>query len=179
MAEVTDEAVRQAWRNLAPPEHWRGRQTGWSATDLWALSGVLHELQPALVIVAGNLCNGGLPLYVADLLDANHRGKVLAAAPMSREMQRAMPEHRRIQWVNADLTGEVAGTVSRMAAAANPVVVLSDDAHPEGVLATAVTMGSYLVTAEVAAGEAPFEWDNPARDPMGLSNRAWLRRVPR
>ncbi len=179
------EAVRGAWHSLAPPVTWRGRGTGWNALDLLELGEVVHRLLPAAVVVAGGLGEGGLPTFLADCLDNNRRGKLLAGESMGPECRRAMPEHRRIQWVPADLVVDDLRTAERLTAAANPVLVVASPAALSDVaaLASLTTVGSYLVIHGVVAGEsrhAPEDRfiQDPSRDPVGLSACSWLLRVP-
>lgn len=172
-------AVREAWASLAPTEKWRGRDTGWTATDLWTLSGLIYETQPAAVVIAGDLGGGGLPLYVGDLLDLNKRGKALAAEEMTAERRRYLPEHRRVQYLPVDLTSE-GGAVAVEAfirGAAPALVIATTEDAPYSTLPNLVTIGGYFITGYNPAIQAGFMPD-PGRDPFGLSKRAWLMRVP-
>lgn len=179
------QAVSDAWRRLAPRVTWRGVDTGWNALDLWILGELVHLVKPAVVVVAGGVGAGGLPWYLADCLDHNRRGKLLAGEAMGTERRRLLPEHRRIQWMDGDLLVEDFRTAQRLSNGGDPVLVVADPARhrdlPE--VAGLVTIGSYLVVAgDVAleAGRFPLHGflPDPGRDPMGLSSCAWLLRVP-
>lgn len=172
-------AVREAWGALAPPEKWRGHDTGWSATDLWTLGSLLYETQPAAVIIAGDLTGGGLPVYVGDILDLNKRGKVLAAEGMSAERRRYLPEHRRVQYVARHLTDEGAtSTAVEFVRGAAPVIIIATSEKAQySDLPSLVTVGGYFITGLNPAIQKGFVPD-PGRDPFDLSRRTWLMRVP-
>lgn len=176
-------AVRAAWRDLAPSASWRGMDTGWHALDLLALAEVFHSLRPAVTILAGGIGAGGLPLFVADAVDRNRRGRLLAGEKMGRERYARLPEHRRIQWVPIDLLVEDFRTAQRLAERASPVLVVAAPASSLDLeweqLATLVTPGSYLVVASVVMPDVPDLFvEDPSRDPAGLSACSWLLRLP-
>lgn len=181
-----DEAVREAWRTLAPTTTWRGVPTGWNALDLVMLGEVVHLIQPAVTVVAGGLGEGGLALFLADCLDNNRRGKLLAGEKMGREKYAALRPHRRVQWTPQDLIVEDFATAQRLTERANPVMVVVDPSALLSVvapLAGLVTPGAYLVVHGGTAVESNHYPDDRfvldgARDPVGLSTCSWLLRVP-
>lgn len=167
------DAIRDAWASTAPTAAWRGVDTGINALDAWELGVVIHKLMPAAIVVAGGLGAGGLPLYLADMLDVNHRGKLIAAEPMSPERRRSLPDHRRVQWQTQD--GWLSGAWSSLLGA-NPVLVVGPDAPSAW---DAVTIGSYMVVPRGAIGPIPPEFvPDLSRDPLGMSAMHWLLRVP-
>lgn len=177
---ATDEtmraAIRTAWQNVSIPATWYGLRTGWNPLDTWTLAEVVQKLLPARVYMAGGLGEGGLPLYVADLLDGNHRGAVVAAEKLSREKRGVMPSHRRIQWLTEPFDE---GYSRHPGGPQDAVLAVGSEAMA---VASSVTVGSYVVVpwADHEAVEIPegFVVDQ-ARDPLGMSSHLWLMRIPR
>lgn len=186
-AVTLQEAVRRSWRTLAPVATWRGASTGWNALDLMALGQLVHRSLPALVVVAGGVGMGGMPLFVADCMDDNRRGKVVAGEKMGDERRRRLPQHRRLQWLPMDFLVEDVRTARRLADGAEPVIVVAAPSTALGgelqEAADLVTVGSYLVVAGDVATEVGWSPPerflvDPAQDPLGLSSCTWLLRVP-
>lgn len=180
-----DFAVREAWKKLSPTTTWRGVPTGWNALDLMALGEVVHSTLPVVTVVAGGVGAGGLPLFLADCIDHNKRGKLLAGEKMGSERYVRLPAHRRIQWVSQDLLVEDFRTAERLTERAAPVLVVADPRtlHDVQGLAGLVTPGSYLVVFGTTATESNHFPDqrfliDQGRDPVGLSACSWLLRVP-
>lgn len=185
MSEDLEWAIRDAWQRVAPRATWRGATTGVHALDLVALGELVHQVTPALVVVAGGIERGGLAHFLAGCLDDNKRGKLVAGESMSVERFRLLPEHRRIQWVSRDLMVEGFNTARRLTNGAAPVLVVAKPSRFLEVrdLASLVTVGSYLVVTGRVATEAAYFPDpgflpDPSRDPVGLSACTWLLRTP-
>lgn len=176
MSLAEEEALRRAWQLMAPKANWRGVPTGWTALDLMGLAQLIHDVQPVVVVLAGDLGRGGLGFCIGDLLDLNQRGRVIAGEAMSRERAKMLPRHRRVQWVPVDL--RKTDVPERATAVANPVVVVVNGVAPPS-LAALPTTGSYLVQIK-GANRYPEEGYVvvPSRDSEGLSDFDWLLRVP-
>lgn len=185
MNEDMEAAVRKAWAALAPHATWRGWATRWNALDLLMLAEVVHALRPAAVVAAGGLGTGGLAWFLADCLDQNRRGTLLAGEKMGRERHRLMPTHRRIHWVPTDLLVDDLRTAERLTEKGDPVLVVAAPPSASAVqqLSGLATPGSYLVVhgdvaLELTRFPPPNFLPDPTRDPAGLSACAWLLRVP-
>lgn len=177
--------IRSAWHRMTPFATWRGVSTGWNGLDLLTLGEVVHQSKPAVAVVAGGLGMGGVAWFVADCMEHNRRGKVLAGEKMGTERLRTMPEHRRIQWLPLDLLVDDFRTAQRLTERAWPVLVVT---APHALrdteeLARLVTVGSHLVVhGDTAVEQNHYPRErfvlDLSRDPAGLSACSWLLRVP-
>lgn len=131
---------------------WLGVHVLKCPTDLWVYQEILQETHPDVVIETGTF-SGGSALYLATVMDALGRGRVLT---IDVEEVSGRPSHPRITYLTgSSVASEIVATVRRgIAPEARVMVVLDSDHSCAHVLAELrtyadlVTPGCYLVVED-------------------------------
>jgi cephalosporin hydroxylase len=136
------------WRNT----YWLGAQTLKVPLDLWIYQEIIKEVQPDIIIETGT-AQGGSALYMATILDALGKGKIITI-DIKKSSKR--PQHKRIHYLKgSSLSKKIIKDVISMIRSRDKVMVVLDSNHAmEHVYAemlmyhSFVTKNSYLVVED-------------------------------
>ena len=139
--------------------HWLGTLVDKNPLDLWIFQEIIYEIKPDIIIEAGTF-KGGSALYMANLMDNMHHGKLIT---IDIEKQADLPVHPRIQYLLGSSTS--AEIVAKVKSAIGPqdkvMVVLDSDHRSPHVLrelliySKIVTKGSYLILEDTDVNGHP------------------------
>lgn len=141
-------SVDQTWNHT----FWLGVPALKCPLDLWVFQEILYENRPDWIIESGTF-KGGSALYMATILDAVGKGRILS---IDIEDFPGKPEHERITYLLGSSTSEqIVETIrGRIKPDEEVMVVLDSDHHAEHVLnelrlyGPMVTEGQYLVVED-------------------------------
>lgn len=155
-AAVVDDFHR-LWYETGDGQHWRwttwlGHRIAKFPCDLLVYQEIVVETQPDLVIETGTL-NGGSALFLATVMDAVGRGRIIT---VDVEPRAGRPEHPRIEYLSgSSIAPEIMSVVEEQARLASRVMVLLDSDHTCKHVAAEleryaplVTPGCYLVVED-------------------------------
>jgi cephalosporin hydroxylase len=135
----------QTWGNA----YWLGTQIDKNPLDLFIFQEIIYEIKPDIIIEAGTF-KGGSALYMANLMDNMHHGKVIS---IDIERQPDLPVHPRIQYLLGSSTApEIVDKVKSQIGPQDKVMVVLDSDHRKPhvlkellIYSKVVTKGSYLI----------------------------------
>jgi cephalosporin hydroxylase len=165
---AAEQAVVDAFYQLYMTSHPNGapivRQTRWMnipcfklPQDLWIYQEIIVKNRPDLIIETGTFL-GGSALYMAHVLDAIGRGRIISID--TQKLPR--PEHPRIQYVHGSSTDEaLASSLIDANIAESRMVILDSDHTHEHVLnemslwGEYVTLGQYMIVEDTHLEKDP------------------------
>lgn len=137
---------------------WFGNQTLKCPLDLWMYQELLVRTRPDVVIEAGTW-QGGSALYLAMILDAIGKGRVVT---IDIEPRPNRPQHPRLEYLGGSSTDpEIIARVHDMVGGSRAMVILDSDhraAHVYGEIvayAPLVAVGDYLVVEDTNVNGHP------------------------
>ncbi len=138
--------------------------------DAWVYQEIICEVRPDIVIEVGNFC-GGSTLFLAHILDALGKGKVIALDLSHKDVPEFIKKNRRIKFIEGDACKNSV-RVKKLIKRTDKVLVIEDSAHTfENTLnviktfAPMVTKDSYLIIEDsichhgIAVGPNPGPWE--------------------
>jgi len=148
-------SLEQTWR----ANQWLGTPIEKNPLDLWIFQEIIYQVKPDVIVEAGTW-KGGSALYMANLLDLLHQGKLIT---IDIEEQPNRPVHPRIQYLLGSSTAPeiVAIVKSGIGPKDKVMVVLDSDHRKEHVLkelliySKLVTKGSYLILEDTNVNGHP------------------------
>jgi len=94
--------------------------------DAWIYQEIIHEVQPDVIMEIGNLY-GGSTLFLANMLDLENKGKVIA---IDIDHSHIDFEHKRINWITGDVNSqEVISKVRSLLKPDDKVIIIEDSSH--------------------------------------------------
>ena len=103
-----------------------GRSAKKLPLDAWIYQEIIHEVQPDVIIEIGNYY-GGSTLFLANMLDLENKGKVLA---IDLDHSPIDFEHKRINWITGDVNSqEIISTVGSLLKPDDKVIIIEDSSH--------------------------------------------------
>lgn len=136
------------WRTLK----WMGVVTWKNPLDLWIYQEILHELRPATVVECGTAF-GGSALFMAHVLDAVGKGRIVT---VDVEERPGRPAHPRIRYLKgSSVDPGVVENVRSLTDPDGPTMVVLDSDHGKGhvlaemrAYAGLVDVGSYMIVED-------------------------------
>jgi len=131
---------------------WMGKKAKKFPMDAWTYQEIIHETKPDVIVEIGNL-NGGSTLFLANMLDLQNSGKVLA---LDIDHSKIDFSHPRIAWITGDANSpEMLSRVAASIGDSRRVLVIEDSSHTfENTLAVLrnynrfVNVGSYFIVED-------------------------------
>jgi len=144
------------WRNT----RWMGVEVWKCPLDLWIYQEIIHEVRPDLIIETGTNM-GGSALYMAHVLDAMGKGRVLTIDVADYP---GMPKHERIEYFKgSSIDTETIGYVRGQVKSEGTVMVVLDSLHHKDhvlremeLYAEFVTPGSFLIVEDTDLNGHPI-----------------------
>jgi cephalosporin hydroxylase len=157
--ELYYESLGDTWNNT----YWHGVRTLKSPLDLWIFQEIIYETKPDVIVEAGTF-NGGSALFMASVLDAIGKGRVIT---IDIEDFPNKPRHDRITYLIGSSTADrIVGKVKSLIGEGETVmVVLDSDHHAQHVLnelriyGEMVTPGKYLIAEDTNVNGHPVSPD--------------------
>jgi cephalosporin hydroxylase len=123
--------------------YWRGYKAFKYPMDMWIIQEIIQDTKPCLIIETG-VMHGGSTLFLADMLELQKKGTVLA---IENNMRKDLPEHPRITYINGDcLSDEVISQVKGIIKPESSVMVILDSAHFKYHVSKEINLYSQFVT---------------------------------
>jgi len=105
---------------------WMGKSAMKFPLDAWIYQEIIHEVQPDVIMEIGNLY-GGSTLFLANMLDLENKGKVIA---IDIDHSHIDFEHKRINWITGDVNShEVISKVRSLLKPDDKVIIIEDSSH--------------------------------------------------
>lgn len=124
---VHDQYSRWFYESGGPLEnHWQGIPTVKHPIDMWCYAEIIHETKPELIIETGSFM-GGSALYLANVCDAQDRGRVVSVELVTNN---PLPDHPRLEFLlgMSSTSKEVIEQIGKRASGKRSMVIL-DSAH--------------------------------------------------
>ena len=147
---------------------WEGIETQKCPLDMWIYQEIINEVKPDFIIETGTRY-GGSALYIARLLDALGKGKIITIDTVKENF----PRHEKITYVNSSSTNS--GLLEKIKRIIKPedqvLVILDSDHSKEHVLkemnlySNLVTKGSYMIVEDSNVNGHPVH-KNHGEGPM-------------
>jgi cephalosporin hydroxylase len=131
---------------------WMGKKALKLPLDVWVYQEIIHEIKPDLIVEIGNAYGGGA-LFLANVLDLEENGKVLA---IDLDHSKVDFSHPRIHWITGDAnTPAVISEVKSKVPPGTRVMIIEDSSHTyENTLSVLrnycefVSIGSYFIVED-------------------------------
>ena len=103
---------------------WMGKQAQKTPFDCWVYQEIIWDTAPDVIIEIGN-CRGESTLFLANLLDACNKGRILAV-----DLDHSLIDfnHPRIEWIEGDARAVFPAVKSRIRETER-VMVIEDSSH--------------------------------------------------
>ena len=112
--------------HLTKQTSWMGKSAMKFPLDAWIYQEIIHEVQPDVIMEIGNLY-GGSTLFLANMLDLENKGKVIA---IDIDHSHIDFEHKRINWITGDVNSqEVISKVRSLLKPDDKVIIIEDSSH--------------------------------------------------
>lgn len=131
---------------------WMKRTTQKFPLDAWIYQEILAEIEPDVIVEIGNFQGGGT-LFLANMLDLIHKGRIIA---IDIDQSKIDFTHPRITWITGDANSpDVLMKVKSRVKPDEKVIVIEDSSHTyENTLsvlrnyAKLVSVGSYFIVED-------------------------------
>jgi cephalosporin hydroxylase len=162
--KITDE-FHKIWYPLQGTVSWMGVDIMKNPMDLLIYSEIIYENRPDLIIECGTF-KGGSALFLANLCELNHHGRVLSIDIMQNP---TLPLHPRIDYaIGSSVDENIVKMVHSLASSVKKVMVILDSDHTKqhvldemNIYSNFVTRGQYLIVEDSNIHGNPVRDDLP------------------
>ena len=152
---------------------WFGVECVKNPLDFWVYQEIIHSMQPSVILEIGNW-KGGSALAMANLLDIQGSGRIIAVDIRQDHVDPRARAHPRITWIEGDATNpDIEQQIRALIMPTDRVLIIEDSDHIHTTVTKLLHMykdlvrvGDYFIVEDSNSGGKPLTI-GPSPGPWG------------